>query len=120
MVRYEYDFDCNYWYYRIKDSDNNIYTIIHNSLFDSKIPEDYVLKIAEEHFSNEFKDFTTYKGLVSFANNQSLDYLIGITKVGGLCTLYDFKTEKFLIKPTTKSKMTLEQKKTLIKMIHEI
>lgn len=112
MVRY--DFDCNYWYYRIKDSDNNIYTIIHNSLLDSKIPEDYVLKVAEEYFSNEFIGFTVFKGLVSESR------VLGITKVGRLCSIYDFKTEKFLIKPTIKSKMTLEQKKTLIKMIKEI
>ncbi len=117
MVRYEYDFDCNYWYYKIKDLDNNIYTIMHNPLLDSKIPEDYVLKIAEEHFSNEFKHFTVFKGLVSESRVLGITE---ITKVGRLCSIYDFTTEKFLIKPTIKSKMTLEQKKTLIKMIHEI
>ncbi|TXG81385.1 MAG: hypothetical protein E6R13_06340 [Spirochaetes bacterium] len=124
MVRYEYIFEKDCWivHKRIRGAE---VSFIHSPKFDFPIPEDVVLKIAKKEFGN----YSVFHAILYEEEAATKlikpHLLIAYSNVGGYNNaegnyLYDFKTEKFLIKPTIKSKMTLEQKKTLIKMIKEI
>lgn len=120
MVIYNYIFSKNCWVTDfIDDTTGQSITLIHKPKFDTPIPEEIVLKVAHETFGSSYEVYHTL-----FSTDPQTYTLrpsiLTAYKEGVLYGIYDFKTEKFLIKPTIKSKMTLEQKKTLIKMIKEI
>ena len=123
-VEYEYDFKNNSWLKCTRFSSGRI-CITHNSPhqttpLDPPIPEEIVLKVAHETFGSSYEVYHTL--LSTDPQTYTLrPSILTAYKEGVVYRIYDYKTEKFLIKPTIiKPKMTLEQKKTLIKMIHEI
>lgn len=124
-VEYEYDFKNNNWLKCTRFHSGRI-CITHNSPHkttppDPPIPEEIVLETAKKEFGDKYENFSKIKSpIVGFP-----DLLIASVKGSSRISvkmLYDFGTEKFIIRPSNQQsrKMTLEQKKTLIKMIHEI
>ena len=112
MVEFKYDFSRNCWYKTFIDSDGSKLIMVHNPQFDGQTPEDIVVDFAKKYFDKTHAVFyVTKHGLIAFN-----------VFTGELNKLYDFELDKFVYDrtPVPKPKMTLEQKKTLIKMIHEI
>ena len=124
-VEYEYDFKNNSWLKCTRFSSGRI-CITHNSPhkttpLDPPIPEEIVLETAKKEFGDKYENFSKIKSpIVGFPDLLTAS-IKGSSRIS-VKMLYDFGTEKFIIHPSNQSsgKMTLEQKKTLIKMIHEI
>ena len=112
MVEFKYDFARNCWYKTFIDSDGSKLTMVHNPQFDGPAPEGIVLEFAKKYFDKAHAGFCIIKHTLVAYN----------VFTGEVNKLYDFKLDKFVYDrtPVPKPKMTLEQKKTLIKMIHEI